>query len=461
MTLKELNKQSLILIFTFIIGTIWMIVLLFQSDGTALHDEIGHYLLSRDAIKEPMHIFDLWGRTVNTLIYILPAQFGLGLARLTSLFFALLTVFFVFKVSVHFRLRYAYLVPILLWAQPWFPDLSYMCITQVPFSLIMILGTYLFLKNKHTYAALIIGLLPLIRHEGIALVGLVTLYMLYKRNWVAAISTTLPLFLFNGIYFILQGTIPFMLYFDAQPNTLYGSGTWYHFLIRLPHPRAVGIPISLITICSLFALIKQHKKLSLLFPILFWYGSYLVLHVAIFRFGLFASGGYKMFLLPLAPMIAILAVLGVERITEFILDKTAYKTNLSNTFLSRNTLIPLLVGGCALFAFLQAKPYHLSNEEVAIKQAVQWIKKNRIDISSIVATHVYFYHMYPKKVPPKTLWEKYPPLPDLPLGTIVIWDNKYSDKWQIPLEYFLSHPQQWKELQSFEGGLAKIFKRIS
>jgi len=69
-----------------------MIKLLFASDGTALQDEIGHYIISRDAIANPELILDLWGRTLHTILYILPAQFGLDGARLASVGLAALTV---------------------------------------------------------------------------------------------------------------------------------------------------------------------------------------------------------------------------------------------------------------------------------------------------------------------------------------------------------------------------------
>jgi hypothetical protein len=218
--MPEKKHQSLIVLITLLGGFVWMIILLFNSRGTPLHDEIGHFLISRDALHTTVHIFDMWGRTLNTLIYIIPAQFGLGAARFLSIIIALFTALLTLKIARDLHITYAFLAPFFLLAQPWYVDLSYLCITQVPFSLIMVAGTFLFLRNKRTGAALVIGLLPLIRHEGIALSGLMLVYLLYKKEWRSAFAVLIPLLIYNIAYFCFQGIWPFMLYFEA--NLIHG-----------------------------------------------------------------------------------------------------------------------------------------------------------------------------------------------------------------------------------------------
>ena len=455
----EKKHHASFVLMTFAGGCLWMAILLLNSLGTPLHDEIGHFLISRDALHTPAHIFDIWGRTLHTLLYIIPAQSGLGGARLVSLLIALVIALFTYKIANIFKMRYAFLVPLLLWCQPWFADLSYLCITQVPFSLIMILGAFLYLKKNFLGAALVIGLLPLIRHEGIALLGIVFIYLLIKKEWVAAFALFAPLFVYNVVYFSFQGVWPFALYFDSKPNTIYGHGTWHHFLIRLPHPRAVGIPIMLLVTASVIPLVRTLKTNTRLIEIYTWYFIYFILHTVIFRFGLFASGGYKLFLLPIAPVLAIASAYGLEWIVTTISSYLKQFPLFNKSFASENTLFSLICIVCLIFALIQVKPHPLDSLDLAVKEAAEWTHVNRINRKNIIATHVFYYYFLPLRVPPVTLWEKFPPLSDIPPGTIVIWDDKYSNMWDIKKEYFNHHSKEWERVKTFKDGLVTVYRK--
>lgn len=455
----ENKYQRYIIWLSFITGTIYLSLLLLNLQGTPTGDEIGHYLISRDAIHTPLHILDLWGRTVNTLLYLIPAQFGLNTARFFSLILAFFTAFYTYKVSKLLQIKNAFLVPFFLWFQPWFADLSYLCLTQVPFSLLMIFGTYLYLKNHRIGAALVIGLLPLIRHEGIALSCLFSIYMFYKKNWHSAILVFLPLLLYNIVYYCFLETWPFVMYLVAKPNIVYGQGTWYHFLIRLPHPRAIGIPIMLLVGLSFIPIIQSLKKFNRIIEIGIWYFSYFLLHTAIFRFGLFASGGYKLFLLPIAPAIAILAVIGLEWVIHFSTPYLTQPAKPDKSFINNRNMYILICALCIIFTFVNVKPHPLSYDAKAISKAIEWIRQEELSESKFVSTNIWFYHFFPYRVPPVTLWEKFPSPSDMPVGTIVIWDNYFSDMWDLKLEIFISNPKKWSLLKSFDNKSVIIFQK--
>ena len=454
----EKNKYELYIIWlTFAVGFLLMLFLLIMSEGTYTHDEIGHFLISRDALSSPKHIFDTWGRTLNTLLYLLPSQFGLIGARLFSLILAMVTAFLTLKVSRMLDIKQAFLVPLFLFAQPWFSNLSYLCITEIPFSLLMILAVYLFLRENNTVASIIIGLLPLIRHEGIALTGLWVIYMLYKKDWRSVIVSFLPLFLYNIIFRFFEGNWPFAMFFNTTPNNIYGSGPWYHFLIRLPHPKAAGVPIMFLTLFSIVPIIKFTTKMKLIF---IWYVSYFALHTIIFRFGLFASGGYILFLLPLAPAIAIASVIGLNWILTFYNQHFNTLLMAGTSFFNEKRISLLICTICIIFTLLNIKPHKLSPEDRAMQEAVEWIRKEDISANNLVATHVYFYHFLPLRVPPVTLWEKFPHLNTLPCGTIVIWDSHYSNMWGIDYNYLTTHPEKWRMEKAFENNTVVIFRKV-
>ena len=457
--MENSKNQRYILWVTFITGIIYLTFLLLKSHGTPTGDEIGHYLISRDAIHTPLHLLDTWGKTINTLIYLIPAQFGLNAARFFSLILAFFTAFFTYKVSKLLQIKNAFLVPFFVWFQPWFSDLSYLCITEVPFSLLMISGTFLYLKNKRKAAALVIGLLPLVRHEGLALCALFTMYMLYKKDWHSGILVFWPLLLYNIIYYCFLGIWPFTMYVATKPNTIYGQGAWYHFLIRLPHPRTAGIPIMLLVALSIKPIIQSNKKFNKIIEICLWYLSYFLLHTVIFRFGLFASGGYKLFLLPIAPALAILAVIGLNWFILFFTPYLKQYAKSDKSFINIRILYILICALCIIFTFVNVKPHTLSYDAKAIKKAIEWIRQEGLSDNNFVSTNIWFYHFFPYQVPPVTLWEKFPDPSDMPVGTIVIWDNYFSDMWDLKLEIFLSNPKKWRLLKSFDNKSVIIFQK--
>jgi len=442
---------------SFLCGIIGMAYLGLHSSGMPIHDEAGHYLISRDGWHDHHLIFNTWGRTLNTLIYLVPAQFGLGGARLFSLLMAVAIALLTYATAQELSLKYAFLVPFFLWFQPWFADLSYMCITEVPFSLAMIAGVYLHLTKRSTVAATVIGLLPLIRHEGVALAGLYFLFLINRRRWMSAVMCFVPLGLYNVAYFVFEKAWPFLMFFDSKPTEFYGSGTWYHFFIRLFHPRTVGIPMMCLTFFSLGP-IRRNSKLLM---VVLWYGSYFALHTVIYRFGLFASGGAKFFLLPMAPLFALATVCGITFIGDRVENiKTAMCAHGRITaLLSRNAVMVALCAGCALFAVLTVRPYALNKEGVALQHAAQWLQRRSVPMDKIISTHVYFYLFYPKKVPAKILRVQ-PPLETMRPGTYVIWDSHYANRRGLDSERLLRDPTTWSPVASFENGTAVVYHKI-
>jgi len=426
-------------------GIFFMIYLLANSESTHSHDEIGHFLISRDAWLYPELIADTWGRTLHTLIYMVPVYLG-GLtgARIVSLLMGIAAVVVTADIAKQLKLDYWHFIPALLFFQPWFAELAFLAITQVPFMLIMVLAVWMELKNKQYIAAVLVGLLPAVRHEGILLLGLWMVYQIYHKNGRAALLLLGPLLVLNITVFGFTGNWPFAIFLNITPNQIYGSGSWYHFLIRIPHPEAVGIPLSLLFIAGLKKTITSQKMLL----IGLWYFSYFLLHSVLFYFGLFASGGYKFFLLPLAPAFAVLGIQGLKEITNLIQHEFSPS-------------IQKGVIGCTLiiiisWTFVFARPHIPDREYKAMNKAAKWINDHQTENKLVLSTHVYFYYLLPLEIHPRHLWEKHPPLSSVPGGTIVIWDAHYSERWGLSKSY-LNDEKRWRLITSFEEGFCRIY----
>ena len=245
------STQRVLYWLIFLAGLAWLVVLGANSPGTPVQDEIGHFLLAKSAWQYPVLILNLWGRSANTMFYMLPALGGLGAARLFSIGIATVIVWLATQLARQVNVQSLFLIPLLLWFQPWYADLSYAVITEIPFSFLLIAGIYFAAKNRLLFASVLFGLLPLVRHEGIVLTGLWLLFLVYKRRvWLGFILASTPILLFNLIYYSIFQHWPFEIYLSPTPTDWYGAGGWLHFID--PLVSDVGVPILVLSILRRF-----------------------------------------------------------------------------------------------------------------------------------------------------------------------------------------------------------------
>src|SRR6185437_277454 len=158
----------------FCAGLAWTVIMWTRAAPLAsvLDDEIGHFLIARDAWVHPQLILNAWGRVGTTLSFLLPAAAGLEVARGAALAMSAATVLIATKVAQLVGVRALALVPVFLWFQPWFHLYGNAVITEVPFSLALMAACWAALADRTAVASVLFGLLPLMRHEGIAVAAL-------------------------------------------------------------------------------------------------------------------------------------------------------------------------------------------------------------------------------------------------------------------------------------------------
>lgn len=447
--LKE--KYNLSLLFyclIFILGFIWTSYIAVTSTGVPVHDEVAHFLISRHAWEHPEYLLSLWGRPIRNITYWIPAIWGLNAARLFSVIITGFAILIATQVGRLFKIDRLYLIPLFVWFQPWVSALSFAVLPQIPFNFLLVSGAYLTLRERYRSASLIFGLLPLTRHEGIAILGVWMLYLLIKRRWQALYAAILPLVAFNIIYFLVENEFAFNIYLDLTPTNRYGSGDWLHYI--RPLLDEVGLVILTFSVISIVPILKSRHIRLFFMP----YVTYLATHTIIYRYGLFASGGYSLFLLPLAPAFALAAVMGLEYSLSLLKKTLNTHTSVSRMNQITNCTI-IVITAIVLYTGFQTRPLPLDHEGESIQQAVNWLDSNNIDRDGVIATHIWFNYFYDFLEQRENL-----PTNELPPGTIIVWDIHYSERNGFVYDQLVNSNGCWSKLESFgEGETVVLFMK--
>lgn len=436
-------------------GLLWVISIWLRSTGAPADDEITHVLEARAVWNYPYLLLDVWMRVGNTILWVIPSLFGWQGLRAVSMVLGAATVLLTTGCAVKLGLRreWLWLIPLFLWFQMWYADLIYTAIKSVPFTFYMTLGLYLWLSEKYGASSLIFGLLPLSRHEGIALLGLWFGYLLMRGKWRAALLCWLPMVVYNAVYWLVLQVnppdLPIAIYFQPQGAGLYGSGSWFHYVPGLI--LGVGFPTLFWAALGLPALRQVGWRALMIVP----YLAYCLIHTVIYHFGLYESGGYMMFLLPVAVCFALLAALGVQ----FLWDRLLLR--LSNLW-----IVPLRAGiiltatvPLLLYGLTATQPRQMTQHEQTAIQVVAWLKTQPITSKQVWSAYPWINLLYDFTLStPDKKHIRDVSLPAVKVGDYFIWDVYYSTHRDLPLSLFTDSPH-WERIAAFGDNLIIIFRR--
>lgn len=485
--IESKKAQSSVLWATITLGFLWSLYRLLMNDGWILDDEISHYYFSRSVWENPEQIFNHWTRPGRNLLHVFVAPLGFTATRIFTLILSMVAVFATYRVGKILELPHAYLLPLLLMFQSWFPELSYPVLTQSPFMLVWILGIWAALKGRFHVAGFCFGYLSLIRHEGILLSGLWGLWVSFqsggllhqiwaslaaKRNlgcWSAAIrrdtflamSTVSAIVIYNLAAWLSTGHWPFAIYFESKPTTMYGSGTLFHYLPLLL--MGVGVVSSFLMAIGVLSLRKVWSKWSL---ILVSYGFYFIAHSLIYWKGAFASGGYYHFIMPMAPAIALLSAMGLTKILAlsqslFSSQKTqgalcclicfasiAQGLNMAHHQINYQNWARIMHEGGSPDYHLIAPPLQQGMHSKTIIEASKWATAEAD--GPVFAKHVAHNFHQGNLATPHQINAENAHLYQMPVGTYFIWDSLYCEfENRLKFSSFVDS-QDWEILKSWK-----------
>jgi hypothetical protein len=282
---------------------------LHSPEGIHHFDDLTHYLFARWAIKWPAYLLDDWGRPGFTALYFLPAQISWTACRVLSVILTAASAWLAFRIAQRIGLRHAWAVVPLCYAQPLFFQLSQTTLTETTLAFYLTLAIYLTRHGHWSWSAAFVSLGMVTRHEAVIFLP-IWLYFAWRQR--VALVRLWPLvwapLVVNVLAIPADIKPPILRLLEPRPSSQYGAGGWLTFFSRSMEAWGPGIMVLAMTgIASVWR--RRGGAMIATCAVV-----YFVAHVVIRALGLFDSGGYARFLVPITPIVAVAALTGWLRL---------------------------------------------------------------------------------------------------------------------------------------------------
>lgn len=307
-------------------------------------DDLTHYLYARWAWTWPAYLLDHWGRPGFTVLYAPSAALGWTACRILSALLSAATGWFAFRIAQHAGLRHAWAATLFTSLQPLFFQLAQTTLTETPLAFYLTGALLLALRDRWRFSAAILSLCFITRHEAILFLPIwaffihrrkVSLWRLWPALWAPVVV--------NTALWLAGSTTIVALYLEPRPSTQYGHDVWYTFFVRSLHAWGPGVSIMTWTGLVLFFTGRPRRSADACEKVAagqsdnsadtdadgvpgrssrdtdarfaFEFLSacivgYFAAQSVIRAFGLFGSGGYARFLVPVGPLVSVAALAG-------------------------------------------------------------------------------------------------------------------------------------------------------
>lgn len=450
------HERILLYILLFSFFAMFFCLSLFSEATYDPGDGIRHYLVSKYSWKHPDLLLYSWGKPFFTIISSPFSQFGILGVTFFNIICAIFSAFFCYKVAKELNIEYPLLViPFLCFAPVYFPTIN-SGLTEPLFGLLLIISIYLVLKNKDVWACILISFLPFVRTEGMLLLPLFFIVMVYRKKFFVSfllafgtlLYSVIGYFYFKDFFWIINQNP-----YDGRNKDIYGHGELLHFVAS--YKFTLGVPLTVLFVLGCFAILYKvafkiinegkKEKLSTLineenFLIVGSFCVYFVAHSIMWWKGLANSLGLIRVLAGVMPCAAIICLRGFNVVMIPLFEKQ----KVVKIIVIIVALIAVCFNPFSQFYF----PYKLSPEEAVVKETGDWYKKQPYKDKKIYYLYPYLAHVLntdpfdDKKV--GELWGLYPAIKEwgigaIPDSTLVFWDSHFGpNECFVPLNTMLN-----------------------
>jgi Gpi18-like mannosyltransferase len=320
-------KQTSFFYYTLAIIAIALLIICFLFDGTGGGgDSVYHFQYAKFAAQHPENFFNHWAKPLYTIFAFPFAQFGFVGIKVFNVLMSLVSAFFTYKILQHFKTANAQFIAIVLFSITLFVNVTVSGLTE-PFSAaLLMVSIYFLVKDKTILGLFIISFMPFIRSEGLIILGVFFIYLIFEKKyrlsiWLISghvIMSVIGSFYYHDLLWVFN-KIPY-----AHVSSVYGIGTWTHFIEQLYFQVGlieyalffVGCLAMVITLIKLKGKMPfVNEKLWLVYGCFF---AFFIAHTSFWALGIFNSMGLSRVFVSVMPLMAIIALDGLNFIENYI-----------------------------------------------------------------------------------------------------------------------------------------------
>jgi hypothetical protein len=346
------------------------IVLCIASDGFYHDDDITHYAFAAQGWSNIGTLFNWWGRPGLTIPMAPVAHwFGLLGCRIFSSLMTAATAYLAYLIARRILAslpRGAYLAalaPALVWLQPLTMTLAATTLTETPAGLYLTLGVWLFMRGNKIAGPIVTSFAFISRFEILTLAPIMWAMAAYEalkqsnwkpssllKTWPCALGLLAAPIAYAIAAIILEhiktSTGGVILSPSASPLHMfdnpykgadeYGTGGWSHFLIQwvmAAGPGILGLAVAGALCFARKAIVPTLLALQLV-----------AAETVLYHYGLFASGGYARFLVPIGGLTAAAAAAGLAAV---VLSHRKFGAGISLAVIGAVLLVATVTSGDA------------------------------------------------------------------------------------------------------------------
>lgn len=422
-------------------------ILVFLSEGTmGGADDITHFRYSRYAFDNPYFFLHHWGKPFFTALSAPFAQFGYNGIRIFNVLAGTTAAWLTYRMARTLGFSQPVLAIILILSSPMYTVLMLSGMTEILFSLVLILSIYLFYREKYIWSALVLSFIPFVRTEGVVILPLFFLALAWVKQWKA-----LPFLLLGLVFYSIVGSFYYkdiLWVFTEMPyggnaRSIYGSGELLHYVKNSKF--IFGIPLAIMILIGLVLyldepLMKRKLQQDWIIRMLVVYGPFLVYYAAhsyVWWQGKGNSVGMTRVMAGIMPSAVLLALSAWSGITGWIPLKRIWKDVAAVIFALFLIMVP----------FRTYKiPIPLKGEQRIVKRASEWLAESDYADQKMFYYNPFFCHFM--KVSPydedrvkAKVYSPDKPGKKIQEGEIVVWDAHFGpNEGRLPLENLMDNP---------------------
>lgn len=367
-----------------------LIAILITSEGfSEATESLINYNFSRGVFSNPDFLLNNTSKPLFTILSAPFALLGFKSFMLFNILFGMAAGYVSFLVAKELKIKSPTLAIVICCFTPVFMVNMFSGITEVLFAFTAILATYLLVKEKYIWGAIVVSFLPIIKTEGFLLILIYIYYFVHKKHY-KEILYTLTAFIFFSVVGAIFGKSFFWLLADLSkllefnPNK---QGSLFLFVTR--SPGFFGIPNEIFFVTGLIAglslYIRQKKEYSKEFLLIVLpFLVYFIGHSLSLWTGIGGSNGSSKYMAAIVPFMAIMATRGLYIFAKMFL--IIFK-------LEWIRVAALVIGFASVIHIpfaIQNYPINLDSESFAINATSDWVKTKAPKDSNIYYNHPSF-----------------------------------------------------------------------